>query len=263
MEKLKEYLIEKFGKPKNFEEIEEKAHFFSIKHIEKLFSYSKHKLEYEIFLCNLVIRTKYPKKKYRLLGTDSKAMPHDVYEKLINSLSNEKLRLVLKYEGIEGPRGEDAVKLKLNDLNFKEHKVTIYNTKAKRFYSIPLNVKFEEELTGFINRHKKEINEHNGFIFFSSNPVQKREYLSEKYLRNLVVGKLKELGLEEEYAISSNGRHLNKYGLHSLRGHAATELFKKTHNIKLAQILLDHKDSEVTMLYIGGMNNELVKAMRS
>lgn len=206
------------------------------------------------------------KKKYhirgeRLLGNHTKAMPDDIFNKLLKEVEiekGEKIGLALEFEGIEGARGEDTVQIKLNDLDFNNHIVHIYNRKRERWYEVPLNPNLEKELKNFISNNMEQIVLHKNYIFFSNNPVQKRDYISQKWLRNVVRKTLEKLGFNNIYNISSDGRKLHLYTLHSLRGHAGTRVYEKTdHDLKKVQELLDHEpnSADTTLLYIE-RNNE-------
>lgn len=201
----------------------------------------------------------------RLLGDETKAMPDDIYKKLIKYVGaniGEKQKLALEFEGIEGARGEDTVRLKLGDLDFKNHMVKILNRKKSRWYEIPLNKNLALELKKFILKNKSEIKSHNNFIFFSKNPLQEREHISQKYLKTLVYDVLKKLNLNKVYAISYDGRKLYLYSLHSIRGHAATRIHERTkHDLKKVQEFLNHEPSsaDTTMLYIERNNKKDLK----
>lgn len=196
----------------------------------------------------------------RLLGTKTKAMPDRVYLKLIDYVRRywgQKVALALEFEGIEGPRGEDVVRVKLQDFNFEKHSVVITNRKAKRVYEVPLNKEIEEEILEYVSNNEDKIKKKGNYIFFSNNPVQIRKHLSERYLKNVVHKALDDLGLNVIYGYDSLGRARYLYSLHSLRGHAASRILAKSHgDYRKAQEVLDHQDLETTMLYIEKNNFE-------
>lgn len=199
---------------------------------------------------------KYHHEHGRLLGDHTKAMPDRVYKKLIKYVGENiglKQKLALEFEGIQGARGEDTVRIKVDDIDFDHHIVKILNRKRGRWYEIPLNPKLEKELKSFILKNLKNIQLHNGFVFFSENFKQKRDHISQKYLKTLVYRSLQKLGLNKSYAKSVDGRDLYLYSLHSLRGHAATRVDEKSHHdLKKVQELLDHEpdSANTTLLYI-------------
>ena len=201
-------------------------------------------------------KQKYHMQERRLLGNKTKALPDNIFLELLEVVEQEKgekIKLALEFEGIEGARGEDTVRIKLNDLDFTHHIVRILNRKRDRWYEIPLNPELEEELKEFIFNNMNNIASHHNYVFFSSNPVQKRDFISQKYLKTLVYDVLKRLGLNKIYTKSIDGRNLNLYSLHSLRGHAGTRVYEKTnHDLSKVQELLDHEpnSADTTLLYI-------------
>ncbi len=264
MEKLKKYLWERI-----VEEIENSKDE-KVKNYIKAFDSKEDLIKFIKFYSNLgfddmkrvsslgyfIRKTKYHYAHERLLGNKTKAMPEEIYQKLIDYVSKNigiKEKLALEFEGIEGPRGEDVVRIKLDDFDFDKHIVKILNRKRKRWYEIPLNKDLESEIKDFINSNEDNIKNHENYLFFSLNPVQKRNHISQKYLKTLVYNVLKKLGLNKVYSKSYDGRNLNLYTLHSLRGHAGTRVYEKTgHDLEKVQELLDHEpgSADVTMLYV-------------
>ncbi len=198
----------------------------------------------------------------RLLGNKTKAMPDNIYKKLIDYVGKnigEKQKLALEFEGTEGARGEDTVRLKVEDLDFENHIVRILNRKKSRWYEVPLNKNLEAELKEFVIKNKDKIQLHHGFVFFSENPLQKRDFISQKYLKTLVYKVLAKLKLNKVYTKSIDGRNLYLYSLHSLRGHAGTAVDVKSHHeLRKVQELLDHEPSsaDTTLLYIERNSND-------
>lgn len=200
----------------------------------------------------------------RLLGTKTKAMPDWIYLKVIDYIGKywgTKIKLALEFEGIEGLRGEDVVRVKLEDFNFDLHLVNIKNRKSGgRVYQVPLNPEIEHEILDHIHKNYNEIKKHKNYVFFSNNPVQIRNHISERYLKNVVHKALEDLNLNIIYAYDSLGRPRYLYSLHSFRGHAASRIFKNSHgDFKKAQEILDHQDLSTTLLYLEKDNMQDLK----
>ena len=271
MEKLKTFIKEKFEindnmlKTTYFKKLEKiYGKNEALKQLEFLCSLSKHKLEDIPTITNWIRKQKYYSRHERLLGSKSKAMPDNIFKKLLNVCDNERIKLLIEYDGFEGPRPHDAVQLKTDDLNFEEHTVTIFNSKLKRYYTLPLNKIVETHLKDFIEHHKEEIEVHNHYVFFTRNERAKQDFLSDRYVKNYIVEKLGDLGLNKKYAVSLDGRTLWLYGFHSIRGHAITNAYNNSdHNMKVAAEVADHspKSMEVTALYIADDEQELRDAI--
>ncbi len=204
------------------------------------------------------IRTqKYHHEKKRLLGAQTRVIPDDVYQMEIvyaEKYYGEKISLALQTEGIEGARGQDIVILKDYDINTDTHMIHFHNTKLGREYDVPLNKELEIKLIDFIEKHKKEIEEHEHYIFFSENPVKTtgKTHIDQKSLKNIVAKILEDLNLNIVYAKSSDGRDLHLYTLHGHRGHAITRVFKKSGgDMTKARELANHNPgSNSTPMYI-------------
>lgn len=191
-------------------------------------------------------------------------MPDWIYLKVIDYIGKywgNKIKLALEFEGIEGPRGEDVVRVKVTDFHFDKHAVSVKNRKSGgRVYEIPLNPEIEAEILEHIENNIDKIKKHKGYVFFSENPVQIRNHLSERYLKNVVHKALADLNLNVIYGYDVLGRPRYLYSLHSFRGHAASRIFKKSHgDYRRAQEILDHQDLATTLLYLEKDNMEDLK----
>lgn len=210
-------------------------------------------------------REVYHDKHKRLLGTQTKAMPDDIYIKTINYVRKKcgnKIALALEFEGIQGARGEDTVRIQVNDFDFNKHTVTILNRKVNRTYSIPLNKEFEVEIQEFIIQNCDKITKKGNYVFFSENKFQVRQHISEKFLSNVVRQALKELRLNKIYAHDYLGRPLYLYSLHSFRGHACSRVVKNSNgDYRKGQELLDHESTQTTMLYVEKDNLQDLKGV--
>lgn len=274
MENLKKYLRQRIMQDILADEtMSEKAHFIFKndgdleKYIDFFWGLSDHKQRFLNALNNFVHDKKYHRRKGRALGSQSKAMPDAIYQQLIGFVGEnigEKQKLALEFEGIEGARGEDVVEIKEEDLNFKDHIVRIHNQKKDRWYQLPINHELEDELQQFISKHHKDIINHHGFVFYSDNPVQKNDHITQKYLKTLVHNVLETLELNKCYGVAEGGRKLWLYSLHSLRGHAATQVMNKTKDLRIVQEVLDHQpnSANVTMLYLERDEKELNDVLR-
>jgi len=120
MEKLKQYLWERIvNELENSEDDKLKDKIKVFKTREDLINYVKFYsgLSFDDMkrlagVGYYIRKKKYHAKGCRLLGNKTKAMPDEIYCKLIDEVEKEwgeKIKLALEFEGIEGPRGEDVV----------------------------------------------------------------------------------------------------------------------------------------------------------
>ena len=261
MEKAKEYLKES---------VKERLKYVYGSDWETMYDFymnaSKHKLDAAKSAILEIKESRFTRRRKRLLGTKSKATPDSIYQQLLNFYSEkDRLHLAIKMQGYEGERINDLIHTKINQIDFSKHELLCYNHKEKRWYSVPLKSDVEKELREFISKYKKEIEGHNGYIFFTQAIYSKHDHLSAQYVNRRIVEALENLGLEKTYAVSSNGRKMHLYTSHSNRGHAGTYVLNKTgHDYRAMQKLLDHMPGSMssTLLYEETDENELNKIMR-
>lgn len=265
MDKLKQYLYQKL-----ICEIEN-SEDEKLKDKIKCFKSKEEMIEYTKFFCELsfddmkrrnsfnrwIFEHKYHVKSKRKLGSKNRVLPDKYFTTVLEQIEEDrgvKVELAIETEGIEGARGEDIVRLKLNDLDFSNHIIKFINRKkGGNTYEVPLNKDLEKKLKTFIDNNIDSIHQHKNYVFFSSNPVQKRNHLSEKFLSRVVRETMKKIGLWKVYSKSSNGRDLSLYPLHSFRGHAGNRVYENSnHDLKAVNEFLDHdpRSYENTMLYI-------------
>lgn len=231
-----------------------------------LYNLGKHDTEELHQLISWAHKEKYRQnRKSRLLGDESKACGDGIYQDVLNYfVKNDRLHIAVEIQGIDGPRESDVIEITKNNIDFDEHKIRIYNHKSEEWYSVPMNDELEKDLKEYIEKYSDEIDSHSGYILFSNAVVRSSEHISEGWLRRNVAKAMQETGHWKVYAISSDGRELHKYTDHSLRGHAATQVLKKSHDMQQVQKLLDHKRKSIesTMVYVEDSEDGLFKTMR-
>ena len=252
-DEILEKVIEIFGKDKkNYAKI-----FFNL---------SKSKLEKFNQLISQIHKIKYRRKKReRLLGNQSKALPYSYFLELLKFFdSNKRVQLAILIQGFQGLAECDVIRLKIDNFNFQSHYMRYTRKKTGVCINIPIHHVVEYELQRYIVENLDEIKKHNNYIFYSNAVVRLKEHISERYLRQEVSSALQKKGYWITYAQSSDGRDLHKYTNHSLRGCAATLIWNQNHNIKEVQQLLGHspKSVETTFLYIQDEETNLWKYMR-
>lgn len=268
MEKLKKYFKDEIKQDETFhylkrifgseEEVYNKLNLF--------FSHSKQDLREFSKIINWIIAEKYPRKNTRYLGNEARYMPDNVFIALIEHFHkiNERVELIVEFEGLEGSRIEDVVDLKVENFDFENHEVRVFNKKSSRWYKIPIENHLEEHIKEFIERNKENIEKHHNYIFFSNNFKQIRDHLSKDWVRNTIRESVNKLGLQKVYAISKDGKKLNMFSSHSLRSHAITRAYRKSGgDIQVAKELADHTKTDTTFLYVAKDHNKLENVMRN
>ncbi len=267
MEKLKKYFKDEIKCDETFHYL--KRIFGSEEEVfnklELFFSHSKQDLREFSKIINWIIAEKYPRKNQRYLGNEARYMPDNVFLALLEHFHkiNERVELIVEFEGLEGSRIEDVVDLKVENFDFDKHEVRVYNKKSSRWYTIPIESHLEDHIKEFIQKHRESIESHENYIFFSNNFKQIRNHLSKDWVRNTIREAVNELGLQKVYATSTNGKKLNMYSSHSLRSHALTRVYRLSGDIQVAKELADHSKTSTTDLYIAKDHKKLENVMRN
>lgn len=246
------------------------------KKIEEFLNYtlekSKHTIELISKLINRTKRKKFPDKNYKKYGNVSRGLSKEEVEKIINSEEKAKIRLCLKTAYKLGLRESEVVKIKTTDIQ-EDWKVKINNEKCNRIEYLIIPISLRPEIEEHIKKNKKIIKQKNNHLFYSENPVQKREHLSPKYLskrfRELSI-KLKinySYGMSEEPEFDSRGkrrkpRKLYQFCLHSLRHSFGREYYKASNKdiVKTSQALR-HRSLKTTMGYVFNNENEVFEIL--
>ena len=149
--------------------------------------------------------------------------------KLINSIQNEKQKLMISLLYGSGMRVSELVNLRIKDLNISKSYGFIRNGKGgkDRLFIIPKNLK--EELSKSIKNKDDE-----GYLFVSPR--------NNKYNIATIRAILK-------YA-SKDSNLKKKVHPHILRHSFATHLIENGYSVNEVQVMLGHKSPETTMVYL-------------
>jgi integrase len=128
-----------------------------------------------------------------------------------------------------------------------------------------------ECLKAWADRYKEEIEQANGFVFFSRNPFQKRDRISVDHLRNFFGKCRKKAELGQTYGEASAPNHkfldskrrLFKLSSHSFRRTYLTRLYQACHQKELVKVLARHKKEDVTDQYIFFSHQEQLELVNS
>ena len=142
---------------------------------------------------------------------------------------------------LTGLRGQDILTLKLNDINWKEHKIKKIQTKTKNYIEIPLTGKTMNILANYILNFRKppQNKEYDSYIFLTlrgeRKPIKSIKSINDP---------LRKLMAEAEIPLNE-GR-----AFHSLRRYYATQLANINTDIHTISQLLGHKSIDSSRHYI-------------
>ncbi|WP_294532261.1 tyrosine-type recombinase/integrase [uncultured Rhodoblastus sp.] len=135
-------------------------------------------------------------------------------------------------------RGCDLVRLKIDDLCIGGHlrdRATIIQKKTGR----PVQFELTEQTRASVEDWLAILKIRDGRFLFPSR-VHEEPHISTRQYARIVHGWVKSAGMDD-----------SAYGTHSMRRTKASQIYKKTGNLRAVQLLLGHSKLESTVRYLG------------
>jgi len=157
-----------------------------------------------------------------------------------------------------GFRIGEVVKIRQKDCDFERGVISLVTEKAELPSDQPMPQIALECLQNWIEAHQEQIEAANGFVFFSSNPFQRRDRISVDHLRNFFGKCRQKAGLTNTYGEANGPNHcgsgikrqLFKLSTHSFRRTYLTRIYQECKQKELVKVLARHKKEDVTDHYI-------------
>ena len=150
---------------------------------------------------------------------------------LLKSITDKDLKDLIHFAVLTGIRQNDLITLRWNQINFKNHTLTLDNrfsqTKSRKVHTLPLNLKALQILT---DRQLK--NKGNDFIFTYEQKLIKQCFISHKFKK-----------------LVKNAELNQQFTFHSLRHSFGSWLVQKGVPIYQVSKLMTHSDLRVTQIY--------------
>jgi len=216
---------------------------------------------------------RFRKKRKPIYGSMNKGFTDQELERFFSVVDNPKFRLLFIYQATLGLRIGEAVRINLNDINFRTRELRISTEKAQVVdYLIIPQFLFNATLE-YIKGAKNEIHKAQGYLFFKNEGKSRNPelYLDTNYARKVFRGYVQKAGIDEIYANSGDSRNpvrrkdgkprrLHRFTTHSLR-HTAITRFANAVNGNLFQTchFARHSKPDVTMGYVHQQKEELYR----
>jgi len=184
---------------------------------------------------NIVDDIKTPKKAKSL----PKVLTKEEIKELFKATKFGRNRLMLQFMYGSGSRVSEVVKLKIEDINFKERTAMIRSGKGNKDRMIIISKEWIKGLKKYLK--KKKINSE--FVFSKKNG----RHLSTDTVQRIVRESAEKAGIK---------KHITP---HSLRHSYATHLLEAGTNIRYIQSLLGHASLNTTQIYTNVANEQLKK----
>jgi len=157
---------------------------------------------------------------------------------LIGAPSNEKHKILIEFLYSSGLRVSEAVKMKINDLDFNEHMGIVRSGKGKKDRNIILSKDFVSNLKHYLSTRKED----SEYVFPSY-----RDHITERMAQKIVNDNAKKAGITK------------RVFCHALRSSFATHLLEAGTDIRVIQELLGHSDISTTQRYVNVSTQQLKK----
>lgn len=163
----------------------------------------------------------------------------DEIKKLLAAIKNSKHELLVEMLYSSGLRVSEAVRLKIDDLNFDEKMGRVIAGKGKKDRHIILSENLIKKLKVYLDERE----EPSEYVF----PTTKDEHMSIRMAQKIVRQAAKKAGIRK------------RVFCHALRSSFATHLLEAGTDIRVIQVLLGHSNLSTTERYVKVSNEQLKK----
>ena len=229
---------------------------------------NKHELEALRTQITKELNTRYPnsrKSKY-CVPVEEKIPTSEELEMIFTATDNLKYRLFFKTLVYTGCRPCEVIRLKLEDLDFKNECFYVWVAKKRSPIKLPKYFPevLEPELKLWIKSRYNEIKKHNDYLFFNKRTLGSREYISTTQASKIFRASLEKTNLERFYTIADDRnnpiakekRKLRNYNLKSLRKYFVSKVYSNSKDGLMASRLLHHEHVDTTSNYYLGISKE-------
>jgi integrase len=209
------------------------------------------------------------RKKPKYIIPGFKAMPLGDIDLFFSAFKPEEYRFKVLFliQAFLGLRIGEVVRLNLKDLDFRNKQVAIHT--EKKHYDqtdfLYMHEKLEQLLLEYISIYEKEIKEHDGYLFFTTNKRCRFPYISPDRARNIFRKVCERAGLTQTYSEREGKKKgkLYRYTTHSLRHSFGHFLAEREIPIEIAKHLLRHDSIQSTQIYYLPSKEKIDATMRN
>jgi integrase len=191
-------------------------------------------------------------------GSVSMVFREEELKAFFTCVQSQKMRLIFELQAYMGLRIGEAVRIRLDDINFETRELTIDSEKTRVKDTLIIPRGLFRKLGVFVQLHQTEILAAQGYIFYKDNDNNKncRLHIDKNYARRVFKDARAEAGLTYVYGISEEScnnhrpRRLYRLGTHSLRRYAITRFHHVSKDIVMTSRYARHLDTKETAKYI-------------
>jgi len=223
-----------------------------------------------VLCCGVVLAPIGTKKNHAVVWSKNinRDFSEEELEKFFGVIGNKKHLMCFKLQAYLGLRISEAVKVNINDIDFKRRKIRVYSEKTKEMDFLHLHDLGFDTVQNWVRSRAKEIEEHDGYLIYSD---YRKWHVSKDRMRSFFREYLEKAGLDDAYVeIATVGkqcygkapsRKLHRLSTHSLRHSFITKIYKKTLNPIVTQRCARHRSFKSTSCYINIDPKDCIDAM--
>lgn len=174
-------------------------------------------------------------------------------ERFLEEVKDQRHKLICSFAMYMGLRRSEIARIRLEDIDFFNQTLTLPKQKnGDMGEKMPIPKPLIKKIERFMQEDKFRLK--NGFLF--SSRKSKSGHIAPDSIKLMVSRIRKKAGLDKVYRIGKNEAKFRCFSFHSLRHHYGTEIYNKTKDIHLTQIMLRHKSINNTLIYVHINNME-------
>lgn len=226
---------------------------------------SRHRLEGLRKACLRELRVRYKKSRKRKYGNLNKGFTVEELSIFFAHVRSARALMAFRIMAYAGLRVGEAIKVNLRDIAWRDRRLYVHTEKAGTGDWVPLHETLLLWLQAWVTERKEEILAHDGYLLYNGQKGRLCPYMGAGTLRTLFRRTIIACDMDMVYGSSDERgrvtRKLHRFSTHSLRHYFVTQIYRASHNIKVAQQLARHTDMGTTQTYIHTDQEELVNAV--
>ena len=234
-------------------------------------SLSQDKLKELIKKISDVRKKKYKRCKDKRYGNLNRAFTEGELRNFFKCCKNIRANLAFRLMAYLGLRVGEVVELKVEDIDFKNHKLKVNTEKSGTTDFLYIHSEVRKILYSWVQKFQEEILKHNGYVLFPDPKCpSKNNHITANWLRKEFRNVSLISNLNESYGIANNyikegvlkERRLFRLTTHSLRHYYIDRIYKSCKDPLKTQKLARHQSFKSTQTYIHLRQDDIDKTLR-
>lgn len=182
-------------------------------------------------------------------GQGARPIEREEHQKMLETVNNRRLELMLMTEWQTGLRSTEIVHLSLDDLRLDDRKVDVDTAKEGEDRTLSINLRLKNELRKWVNTERhKYAHAGEGYVF----PTKKSAKMYPRNFTQAVKNLAEDAGIQDYNEFHQNGTKRAEITVHSYRKSFGLRRLRNDSNssTRRVQLLLGHSDVSTTENYL-------------